>query len=63
MHWLNVCESLLKWVEKIASKFQKNSKKQKAPKQAIKEASKKAKRDKVRPGVIIIQRMHSSSSL
>lgn len=35
----------------IASKYQKNSKKQKAPKQAIKEASKKAKRDKVRIGV------------
>lgn len=35
--------------EQIASKFQKNSKKQKAPKQAIKEASKKAKRDKLDP--------------
>lgn len=33
--------------EKMASKFQKNSKKLKAPKQAIKEASKKAKREKV----------------
>ncbi len=33
-----------------ASKYQKNSKKQKAPKQAIKEASKKAKKDKVRSG-------------
>ncbi|KAL5514709.1 hypothetical protein ACEPAG_2025 [Sanghuangporus baumii] len=31
------------------SKYQKNSKKQKAPKQAIKEASKKAKRDKLDP--------------
>jgi hypothetical protein len=31
----------------VASKFQKHSKKQKAPKQAIKEASKKAKLDKV----------------
>jgi hypothetical protein len=31
-----------------ASKYQKHSKKQKAPKQAIKEASKKAKREKVR---------------
>jgi hypothetical protein len=30
-----------------ASKYQKHSKKQKAPKQAIKEASKKAKLDKV----------------
>jgi hypothetical protein len=30
-----------------ASKYQKHSKKQKAPKQAIKEASKKAKREKV----------------
>ncbi|GJE86390.1 RRP14 and SURF6 domain-containing protein [Phanerochaete sordida] len=35
--------------EQIASKFQKNSKKQKAPKQAIKEASKKAKREKLDP--------------
>ncbi|TCD65295.1 hypothetical protein EIP91_002820 [Steccherinum ochraceum] len=35
--------------EQIASKYQKNSKKQKAPKQAIKEASKKAKRDKLDP--------------
>ncbi|RDX45875.1 SURF6-domain-containing protein [Lentinus brumalis] len=32
-----------------ASKYQKNSKKQKAPKQAIKEASKKAKKDKLDP--------------
>ncbi|KAJ3554662.1 hypothetical protein NM688_g2990 [Phlebia brevispora] len=32
-----------------SSKYQKNSKKQKAPKQAIKEASKKAKRDKLDP--------------
>ena len=31
----------------VASKYQKHSKKQKAPKQAIKEASKKAKLDKV----------------
>ena len=30
-----------------SSKYQKNSKKQKAPKQAVKEATKKAKRDKV----------------
>ncbi|KAF7798183.1 hypothetical protein EIP86_009400 [Pleurotus ostreatoroseus] len=35
--------------EQIASKYQKNSKKQKAPKQAIKEASKKAKREKLDP--------------
>ncbi|KAI0089474.1 surfeit locus protein 6-domain-containing protein [Irpex rosettiformis] len=35
--------------EQLASKYQKNSKKQKAPKQAIKEASKKAKRDKLDP--------------
>ncbi|KIP09932.1 hypothetical protein PHLGIDRAFT_288687 [Phlebiopsis gigantea 11061_1 CR5-6] len=35
--------------EQIASKFQKNSKKLKAPKQAIKEASKKAKREKLDP--------------
>ncbi|CAL1709760.1 unnamed protein product [Somion occarium] len=35
--------------EQIASKYQKNSKKQKAPKQAIKEATKKAKRDKLDP--------------
>ncbi|KAF5366140.1 hypothetical protein D9757_010951 [Collybiopsis confluens] len=35
--------------EQLASKFQKNTKKQKAPKQAIKEASKKAKRDKLDP--------------
>lgn len=35
--------------EQIASKYQKNSKKQKAPKQAVKEASKKAKRDKLDP--------------
>ncbi|KAF9461795.1 surfeit locus protein 6-domain-containing protein [Collybia nuda] len=35
--------------EQAASKYQKNSKKQKAPKQAIKEASKKAKRDKLDP--------------
>ncbi|KAF9078648.1 surfeit locus protein 6-domain-containing protein [Rhodocollybia butyracea] len=35
--------------EQAASKFQKNSKKQKAPKQAIKEASKKAKREKLDP--------------
>ncbi|KAL0058970.1 hypothetical protein AAF712_014307 [Marasmius tenuissimus] len=35
--------------EQIASKFQKNSKKQKAPKQAIKEASKKARKDKLDP--------------
>lgn len=33
---------------KIASKYQKNSKKHKAPKQAIKEATKKAKKEKVR---------------
>ena len=31
----------------VASKYQKHSKKRKAPKQAIKEASKKAKLDKV----------------
>jgi hypothetical protein len=30
-----------------SSKYQKNSKKQKAPKQAVKEATKKAKREKV----------------
>jgi hypothetical protein len=30
-----------------SSKYQKNSKNQKAPKQAVKEATKKAKRDKV----------------
>ncbi|KAI0703023.1 surfeit locus protein 6-domain-containing protein [Cytidiella melzeri] len=35
--------------EQLASKYQKNSKKQKAPKQAIKEATKKAKRDKLDP--------------
>ncbi|KAJ7442651.1 surfeit locus protein 6-domain-containing protein [Mycena latifolia] len=35
--------------EQAASKYQKHSKKQKAPKQAIKEASKKAKRDKLDP--------------
>ncbi|KAI0943630.1 hypothetical protein AcW1_002748 [Taiwanofungus camphoratus] len=35
--------------EQIASKYQKNSKKQKAPKQAIKESSKKAKREKLDP--------------
>lgn len=35
--------------EEQASKYQKHSKKQKAPKQAIKEASKKAKRDKLDP--------------
>ncbi|KAJ4490066.1 surfeit locus protein 6-domain-containing protein [Lentinula aciculospora] len=35
--------------EQAASKFQQNKKKQKAPKQAIKEASKKAKRDKLDP--------------
>ncbi|KAF9262726.1 hypothetical protein L218DRAFT_973368 [Marasmius fiardii PR-910] len=35
--------------EQIASKFQKNSKKQKAPKQAIKEASKKARKEKLDP--------------
>ncbi|KAJ7486018.1 surfeit locus protein 6-domain-containing protein [Mycena galericulata] len=35
--------------EQAASKYQKHSKKQKAPKQAIKDASKKAKRDKLDP--------------
>ncbi|KII91878.1 hypothetical protein PLICRDRAFT_52001 [Plicaturopsis crispa FD-325 SS-3] len=35
--------------EQIASKYQKHSKKQKAPKQAVKEASKKAKREKLDP--------------
>ncbi|RDB17061.1 Ribosomal RNA-processing protein 14 [Hypsizygus marmoreus] len=35
--------------EELASKYQKHSKKQKAPKQAIKEASKKAKREKLDP--------------
>ncbi|GBE83472.1 hypothetical protein SCP_0505210 [Sparassis crispa] len=35
--------------EQIASKYQKNSRKKKAPKQAVKEASKKAKRDKLDP--------------
>ncbi|KAJ7784403.1 surfeit locus protein 6-domain-containing protein [Mycena metata] len=35
--------------EQAASKYQKHSKKQKAPKQAIKEASKKAKREKLDP--------------
>ncbi|KAG7095961.1 hypothetical protein E1B28_006646 [Marasmius oreades] len=35
--------------EQIASKFQKNSKNQKAPKQAIKEASKKARKEKLDP--------------
>jgi hypothetical protein len=35
-------------VDQAASKYQKHSKKQKAPKQAIKEASKKAKREKAR---------------
>ncbi|KAF9531203.1 surfeit locus protein 6-domain-containing protein [Crepidotus variabilis] len=35
--------------EQIASKYQKHSKKLKAPKQAVKEASKKAKRDKLDP--------------
>jgi 60S ribosome biogenesis protein Rrp14 len=34
-------------VVQVASKYQKHSKKRKAPKQAIKEASKKAKLDKV----------------
>jgi hypothetical protein len=33
--------------QQAASKYQKHSKKQKAPKQAVKEASKKARRDKV----------------
>ena len=33
--------------EQAASKYQKHSKKQNAPKQAIKEATKKAKRNKV----------------
>ncbi|TFK65005.1 hypothetical protein BDN72DRAFT_801631 [Pluteus cervinus] len=52
-------ESLLKLIppqyylapdeDQIASKYQKHSKKQKAPKQAIKEASRKAKRDKLDP--------------
>lgn len=37
---------------KAASKFQKNSKKQKAPKQAIKEATKKAKKEKVEKIII-----------
>ncbi|KAF8586928.1 hypothetical protein K439DRAFT_1631227 [Ramaria rubella] len=57
----DVFESLLKLIpakhylvrdpdgEEYASKYQKNSKKQKAPKQAIKEATKKAKRDKLDP--------------
>ncbi|CDO77427.1 hypothetical protein BN946_scf184857.g34 [Trametes cinnabarina] len=35
--------------EQLASKYMKNSKKQKAPKQAIKEASKKAKKEKLDP--------------
>ncbi|KAI8989106.1 surfeit locus protein 6-domain-containing protein [Trametes punicea] len=35
--------------DQIASKYMKNSKKQKAPKQAIKEASKKAKKEKLDP--------------
>jgi len=35
--------------EQITSKYQKNSRKQKAPKQAIKEATKKAKREKLDP--------------
>ncbi|KAJ3858964.1 surfeit locus protein 6-domain-containing protein [Lentinula novae-zelandiae] len=35
--------------EQAASKFQQNKKKQKAPKQAIKEASKKARKDKLDP--------------
>ncbi|KAJ3722757.1 surfeit locus protein 6-domain-containing protein [Lentinula guzmanii] len=35
--------------EQAASKFQQNKKKQKAPKQAIKEASKKAKKEKLDP--------------
>ncbi|KIK68419.1 hypothetical protein GYMLUDRAFT_237480 [Collybiopsis luxurians FD-317 M1] len=52
--------------EQAASKFQKNSKKQKAPKQAIKEASKKAKRDKLDPAnqktVLDIQNEQNGSS-
>ena len=55
----DVFESLLKLIpaqyyivndeteDQLASKYQKHSKKRKAPKQAIKEASKKAKLDKV----------------
>lgn len=41
--------TILCWLKAIqlASKYQKHSKKQKAPKQAIKEASKKAKLEKV----------------
>ncbi|KAI0672287.1 surfeit locus protein 6-domain-containing protein [Trametes maxima] len=35
--------------DQLASKYMKNSKKQKAPKQAIKEASKKAKKEKLDP--------------
>ncbi|KAG9227016.1 hypothetical protein CCMSSC00406_0008988 [Pleurotus cornucopiae] len=57
----NIFESLLKLIpakhylvqdqndEQIASKYQKHSKNQKASKQAIKEATKKAKRDKLDP--------------
>ncbi|KAJ8508120.1 hypothetical protein ONZ45_g9593 [Pleurotus djamor] len=57
----NTFESLLKLIparyylaqdpndDEIASKFQKHSKKQKTPKQAIKEATKKAKRAKLDP--------------
>ena len=37
-----------------SSKYQKNKKNQKAPKQAIKEATKKAKRNKVCPISILI---------
>ena len=58
-HHNDVFESLLKLIpaqyyivndeteDQVASKYQKHSKKQKAPKQAIKEASKKAKLEKV----------------
>ncbi|TFK31615.1 surfeit locus protein 6-domain-containing protein [Crucibulum laeve] len=60
-HHNDAFESLLKLIpaqyyliaedhdEQMASKFQKHSKKQKAPKQAIKEATKRAKREKLEP--------------
>ncbi|KAE9405621.1 hypothetical protein BT96DRAFT_1015581 [Gymnopus androsaceus JB14] len=53
--------------EQAASKFQKNSKKQKAPKQAIKEATKKAKKDKLDPAnqktILDLQNQLSVSTL
>ncbi|KAK0454603.1 surfeit locus protein 6-domain-containing protein [Armillaria borealis] len=52
--------------EQVASKYQKHSKKQKAPKQLIKEASKKARREKLDPdnnkSVIDIQNERAKQS-